>query len=126
MDAYEFNIEMPWPNPALSPNARIHFRRRASIAAEQKRTWFYMARAAYAPVLTGRKATLPIRLDFMPPDDGRRRDLDNMLASVKSGLDGLALALGVDDNLFEITSRRRGFADGAGKVLVQVWWEMAG
>lgn len=37
---------------------------------------------------------------FHPPDK-RHRDLDNMLASIKYGLDGIALAWGVNDKDFK-------------------------
>lgn len=40
-----------------------------------------------------------LSIEFCPPDK-RRRDDDNMLASFKSGRDGVADALGVDDNKF--------------------------
>jgi hypothetical protein len=38
-------------------------------------------------------------LFFYPPDK-RHRDLDNMLASVKYGLDGIAEAWGINDRVF--------------------------
>lgn len=38
-------------------------------------------------------------IEFCPPDR-RRRDDDNMLAAFKAGRDGVADALGVDDNKF--------------------------
>lgn len=41
-------------------------------------------------------------MDFLPPDR-RRRDMDNLLASCKGLLDGIADALGVDDSRFAIT-----------------------
>ena len=40
-----------------------------------------------------------VRVTFHPPDM-RARDLDNMFASIKGGLDGLADALGIDDSWF--------------------------
>ena len=40
-----------------------------------------------------------LRLLFSPPDR-RRRDLDNMHASMKAALDGIALAIGCDDSEF--------------------------
>jgi crossover junction endodeoxyribonuclease RusA len=43
-----------------------------------------------------------VNLTFVPPDK-RRRDADNMLAAMKSGLDGLADALGVDDSQWKIS-----------------------
>lgn len=44
-----------------------------------------------------------VSLTFLPPDR-RRRDLDNLIASMKSGLDVLADALGVDDNRFKLSA----------------------
>ncbi len=40
-----------------------------------------------------------LEITFHPPDE-RRRDLDNCLASIKLGLDGIAEALGIDDRHF--------------------------
>lgn len=43
-----------------------------------------------------------VSLVFYPPDK-RKRDWDNMLAACKSGLDGLADAMGVDDRNWELS-----------------------
>jgi crossover junction endodeoxyribonuclease RusA len=43
-----------------------------------------------------------LNIIFHPPDR-RHRDLDNMLASIKSGLDGVADAWGVNDREFKIS-----------------------
>lgn len=51
--------------------------------------------------LSGR---IHLSLTFCPPDN-RRRDLDNLLAACKPGIDGLAMALGIDDARFEYTLR---------------------
>ena len=42
---------------------------------------------------------IPIEVTFYPPDK-RHRDADNMVASIKAGLDGLADALKVNDKNF--------------------------
>ena len=42
---------------------------------------------------------IPIEITFYPPDR-RHRDADNMVASIKAGLDGLADALKVNDRQF--------------------------
>jgi crossover junction endodeoxyribonuclease RusA len=39
------------------------------------------------------------KIAFLPPDN-HRRDLDNMIASFKAGLDGLSDAIGIDDSEF--------------------------
>lgn len=49
----------------------------------------------------------PVMLDmaFCAPDK-RRRDLDNLLAMTKQGIDAIAEILGIDDSRFEYTLRR--------------------
>ena len=42
-----------------------------------------------------------LKITFVPPNR-RASDLDNMLASLKSGLDGLCDVLGVDDSKWSI------------------------
>ena len=48
------------------------------------------------PVPAGRAL---LSLEFIPPDR-RRRDDDNCIAAFKSGRDGVAQALGIDDSRF--------------------------
>ena len=97
-------ITLPWPPPSLSPNKRQHWR---PFAAAKKA---YRA-ACYVETLrqVKGKATLPDRLrvalDFAPPDR-RKRDRDNLVASMKAGLDGVADALGIDDWRFETLEAR--------------------
>jgi crossover junction endodeoxyribonuclease RusA len=47
-------------------------------------------------------APLRVTLRVYPPDK-RRRDWDNVIASLKSGLDGIADALGIDDSRFRLS-----------------------
>jgi crossover junction endodeoxyribonuclease RusA len=47
-------------------------------------------------------APLRVTLRVYPPDK-RRRDWDNIIASLKSGLDGIADALGIDDSRFRLS-----------------------
>ena len=42
---------------------------------------------------------IPLTITFYPPDK-RHRDADNMVASIKAGLDGVADALKVNDRRF--------------------------
>lgn len=79
--------------------------------------------AAYWTVKGGYDGPLPdgpIELDikFYPPD-ARRRDLDNMLASIKSGIDGIADALEVNDQRFAFRISREAPTKG-GKVVVSL------
>jgi crossover junction endodeoxyribonuclease RusA len=94
-------ITLPWPDRRLSPNAREDRRAIAGVRKSQKDVAFWLAKKAamHFPHLAKQPH---VRVTFHPPDN-RRRDLDNMLASVKSALDGVALATGVDDSLWGLT-----------------------
>lgn len=104
-------ITLDWPPSQLSPNARAHYRVKAPITRD------YLAHASNATrvachdfglrdsIDTESDDTITLDINFYPPD-ARRRDLDNMLASIKAGLDGVAEALGVDDRRFALRLTR--------------------
>lgn len=97
-----FALELPWPDRRLSPNARGHW----AITANAKKR--YRARCAAIAIKAGVGGlvepgrALDVHLTFLPPDR-RARDWDNLLASMKSGLDGLSDALGVDDSRWRLS-----------------------
>lgn len=95
-------VTLPWPPAVLSPNARAHWAARSRAAKSYRHACAVLTRQAkLAAPADGR---VHLTLEFVPPDR-RHRDRDNMLASIKSGLDGLADALGVDDRRFDLTIR---------------------
>ena len=99
--ALTWEIELPWPAKELSPNARQHW----AQAARAKKAYRQRCRAlgeagGLATTPKGAEAVL-VGLTFFPPDK-RARDWDNLLASMKSGLDGLADAMGVDDSRWRL------------------------
>ena len=55
---------------------------------------------------------------FHPPDK-RRRDLDNMLASAKQGIDAISAAIGLDDYHFGFTIVRGEPVKG-GRIVVDI------
>jgi crossover junction endodeoxyribonuclease RusA len=87
-------LTMPWPPSALNPNARQHWTQLAKAKQSLRAAWAWEAKKQGAKPIVAR--ALLVSLTFHPPDR-RHRDLDNMLASIKAGLDGLADVLGVDD-----------------------------
>lgn len=107
-------VELPWPPASLSPNARKHWRALASAKSAYLTDCYYATKAAKLDV--GDKRHL--RITFHPPDK-RRRDLDNMLASLKAGLDGFSEAVGVDDYEWSLTITRGNTRKG-GAVIVEV------
>ena len=61
---------------------------------------------------------LSLHITFVPPDR-RHRDLDNLLASIKAGLDGLADVWKVDDSKWELQISKSGAVGGWVEVRVQ-------
>lgn len=88
---------LPFPPKELNPNRKLHFRAKARFAAEYKQTCFIAAQKYFVqfPVI----GNIHLFLKFYPPDN-RPRDVDNLLASMKSGLDGISLAFGINDKRF--------------------------
>ena len=110
-------IALPWPDKALSPNSRTHWAAKAITVKAHRSDGYWNAYIAgwgrwpkdVAPTVT---------ITFQPPDN-RRRDTDNMLASCKAYLDGIADALGVDDSRWTLRIERIP-AKAPGAVMVRV------
>jgi crossover junction endodeoxyribonuclease RusA len=108
-------IRLPWPPKQLSPNARCDRRAISGIRSKYRQDCAWIVKAfglRYPP------APLHLRITFLPPDD-RRRDMDNMFAAIKSGIDGIADATGVDDSWYSYTLLRGDSLTG-GAVLVEI------
>jgi len=90
-------VTLPWPDKRLSPNARQHWARLRLVKAQAKNDAAWATRAIRPGSLPD--GPIPLKITFYPPDN-RRRDRDNMQASLKAALDGVAQALGVDDYRF--------------------------
>lgn len=113
------SIDLPWPSRVLHPNARSHYMAKAKVAKKARADAAWIAKAA------GIRRSDPdipqflkVTIIFCPPDN-RRRDLDGMLSSLKSALDGIADATGVDDSKWEIALRREAPVKG-GLVRIQI------
>lgn len=94
-------IVFPWFPKELSPNARVFWAKKARITKTYRTAWFALAREALAQrtICFPPRRPIALRVTFFPPDR-RLRDLDNCIGSIKSGMDGLAQALEVNDRLF--------------------------
>lgn len=89
-------LSLPWPDKSLHPNARVHWAKRAKATKIARIEAAWATKAAYLRVDPG---LVPMTITFFPPDN-RRRDRDGMISAIKAQLDGIADALGVDDNCF--------------------------
>lgn len=77
----------------------MHWSKKAKAAKKSKQDAFYCTKEKKISPFPDGKITLKI-VFFCP--NNRRYDQDNAVASLKSGLDGIALALGVNDSRFAI------------------------
>lgn len=94
------NVVLPWPPKDLSPNARVHWSRRSKAAkAYRAACWAACLEAGLRSIAW--EGEIHLWISFVPPDR-RHRDDDNMISAFKSGRDGLADALKVDDKRFRI------------------------
>ncbi|MDH4417677.1 MAG: endonuclease [Acidovorax sp.] len=110
------SIVLPWPPTALSPNTRQHWSAFSRAKKAYRHACAVTARQQGAGRTEAKK--LHVSLVFVPPTR-RAYDLDNLLARMKSGLDGLADVLGVDDKHWSLTIAKADEVGGMVRVEVR-------
>lgn len=96
-------IELPFPDKKLSPNARIHWAVR-SKAVKKHREWAHAT--TFHQMVTNKLKRSPflgrikVYASFIPPGN-YGYDKDGLASRLKAYQDGIADALGVDDKLFD-------------------------
>ena len=94
-------VIVPWPHCYLSPNSRINWQAKSQIARRHR----FNAKFLTLEIVGCGNHAHPVD-DYIEvqliahPRDKRKRDEDNIIASMKSSLDGIADALGVNDASF--------------------------
>lgn len=96
-------VTLPWPSSRLSPNARVHWAALAKAKRVYREACSWQARLQGITPMSA--DALHVSITFYAPTR-RAYDLDNALARMKSGLDGLADVLGVDDSKWTLTIRK--------------------
>lgn len=96
-------LTLPWPPSGLSPNARLHWAELAKLKKKFREVWAWNALDQGAKPISAEK--LHLTITFYPPSR-RAFDLDNALARIKAGLDGLADVLRVDDSKWSLTIQK--------------------
>lgn len=91
-------VKLPWPPKELSPNSTLHWSKKAKKKKEYRTACWALSLEAKLSAPPG-EGKIPVEIIFYPPDK-RHRDADNMVASIKAGLDGVADALKVNDKRF--------------------------
>ena len=89
----ELYVRLPYTTPPLSLNDRMHWRAKAKIVRDV-RDYVSTTLQAMEP---GRADYVWIRLHYVPRD-GRRRDSDNLVATLKACKDGVVDAGIVPDD----------------------------
>lgn len=86
-------IHIPWPPKVLSPNKRTYWRAKNPVKSAYRDLCYSITLSKHKVAHCGLfRATFV----FHPPSK-HHRDLDNALASAKSGIDGVCSALGIND-----------------------------
>jgi crossover junction endodeoxyribonuclease RusA len=95
-------VRLPWPAPELSPNARSRtFHKKARFAKVARADAGWLTKAAKVPPVPS-EGPIALLVTWHPPTR-QKIDDDNMVARFKAARDGIADALGVDDNRFQPT-----------------------
>jgi len=111
---------LPWPDRILHPNSRTHWARKAKAAKSARQTANWLAReAGIRPNDPDIPQAMKVTCIFFPKSN-HAADLDGMLSSLKSALDGIADATGVDDSKWEITIRKGEVVKPHGAVRVEL------
>ncbi len=93
-------IIIPWLDKRLMPNNKNgkSWKTTNKHKVAYKESCYYITKQCKQKKFPDGNIELDIM--FYPPDK-RHRDLDNCLAAIKSGIDGVADALGVNDRRFK-------------------------
>lgn len=110
-------VMLPWPPAALSPNSRAHWAKKAKAVKAYRRDCGYATVGAKGRAGISGPASLSVT--FRPPN-ARPRDMDNLLASIKSGIDGICDALAINDRQFGQITVLRGEPIRGGCVVVEL------
>lgn len=122
-------IELPWPDPILSPNKRPHWAQKNKAYQKDRLNAFSITPSATTLCKCENesehanacelKHNYTIRVTFYPKSN-RRMDLDNALASCKALFDGMCDKLGIDDSQLCPITIDWGEKIKGGKVLVEI------
>lgn len=112
-------IELPYPAKILWPNGRGHYMARHR-EFQKHRQWAQAAGLAYLRQFWD---AVPDRIHWTVtfyPKTRHPIDDDNARASLKAYQDGLAAAIGVNDNIFSAPTIQWGEPVKGGKVVVEI------
>jgi crossover junction endodeoxyribonuclease RusA len=83
----QVSIKLEMPHQHLSPNSRCHWAQKSKAKKGQRMSAHIYIRQELGPLPEPKWETANVQITVTPPDR-RRRDKDNLLASLKAAFDG--------------------------------------
>lgn len=112
-------IELDFPPADLFPN-RANGKHWGAVYAKKKAykdACGWATKAQCGPIEAPKRIALTLTYLMA---DGRHRDVDNLLAASKAGLDAMAQVLGVNDKIFEPLTVRRVYKAPEAKLVIEL------
>lgn len=104
----DLTLRLPWPPKDLSPNGRVHWAKLAKAKRLYRQTcWAEVASLSAELRQLPEGKSFDLLLRFLPPNR-RSYDRDNLASRMKSGIDGVCQALGIDDSRFRRVTSETG------------------
>lgn len=110
-------IELPFPSKILWPNGRGHHMAKHREFQKHKLWAFHAAKSVHPDMENWKDGRLQWSVTFYPKT-AHAIDKDNAVSSLKAYQDGLAMAMFVNDNLFDIPTIHFGQPVKGGKIVV--------
>lgn len=119
-------IELPWPPRGLSPNARLTVFAKALLFKKTKQLAYLKTKQKLAgeSVRLAEGSRMNLKLICTPPIL-RYHDEDNLLANCKATLDGIAMAMKINDHLFHFREQEWHAPKKPGSLRIAFDWEEA-
>ena len=111
-------VMLGWPPKKLNPNARTHHQELGRLKKTYRHACYFTALQAAGVGKWAHEGDIRLHMVFVPPTR-HHRDEDNLIATMKAGLNGLADALKVNDRRFRLSHEVS--KDIGGYVLIQLW-----
>ena len=113
---WSLTLTTRWPDAKLSPNTRGHWSKKASA----NKTALLEIRSLLPKDTSIPKGHLRVEFSFYQPDL-RRRDLDNLLASMKPYIDAIFLLGKADDTQIQSIACHKILPDGVPRVELKIF-----
>ena len=115
-------FKLGWPPKELSPNARLHWGKVSRAKKIYRKACWAICLDQLAGQALGMRGNQTLELIFVAPDR-RSYDRDNLMARMKSGIDGMCDALEIDDKIFSTVSSTVAANQIGGFVIVRIQGE---